>query len=258
LFWEFGENRHFWGWEWVFITDPNIIDWWLCTYRRRFVAKVSSLCSTSRSDIFCSFGDIFNASEALRNLCFIMDLFEKEGMYIKSRYTCCTICDTMTVTAFSLVSSKGPSCWSQESKLVGSLINPDLLWWGCTFVKPLITIKRKGFFGIKDSAHYTNNYKPTRDVCETLKPPFDIHCRVINLHTIFHFSTGYEQPLPRKWLKTASNWNLSKSKVHNCQKWLDRTQNRTWPRYSYDKSAYKISFQYIQPVQRKWKETAKC
>jgi hypothetical protein len=41
-----------------------------------------------------------------------------------------------------------------------------------------------------------------------------------------------------------------------CQKWLDRSQNISWPRYSYDKSVYLISFQYVQPVQTKWTETA--
>jgi hypothetical protein len=35
------------------------------------------------------------------------------------------------------------------------------------------------------------------------------------------------------------------------QKRLDRIQNRTGPRYSYNKSVYQISFQYVQPVQKK-------
>jgi hypothetical protein len=37
---------------------------------------------------------------------------------------------------------------------------------------------------------------------------------------------------------------------------LDRTQNRRWPRYSYDKSVCQISFQYVQFLQRKWTEIA--
>jgi hypothetical protein len=41
-----------------------------------------------------------------------------------------------------------------------------------------------------------------------------------------------------------------------CPNWLNRTQNQTWPRYSYYKSVYQISFQYVHPVQRKWTETA--
>jgi hypothetical protein len=42
----------------------------------------------------------------------------------------------------------------------------------------------------------------TRDVCETLMPPLDIHYRVHN-------------PLFWAWMETANNWNFSKSKGHN-------------------------------------------
>jgi hypothetical protein len=41
-----------------------------------------------------------------------------------------------------------------------------------------------------------------------------------------------------------------------CSKCFDHTQNWTWPRYSYDESVYQISFQYVDPVQRKWTETS--
>jgi hypothetical protein len=38
---------------------------------------------------------------------------------------------------------------------------------------------------------------------------------------------------------------------------LDRTQNRSWPRYSYDKPVYQCHFSIcMQSVQRKWTETA--
>ena len=82
----------------------------------------------------------------------------------------------------------------------------------------------------------------TRDVCETFMPPLDIHYRV-------HKPFGHE-------------WKLQIIGIFQIQgpylwqKWLDRTQNTTWPRYSYDKFAYQISLQYLQPVQRKWTETA--
>jgi hypothetical protein len=42
----------------------------------------------------------------------------------------------------------------------------------------------------------------TRDVCETLMPPSDIHYRVHN-------------PLFWAWMETANNWNFSKSKGNN-------------------------------------------
>ena len=45
----------------------------------------------------------------------------------------------------------------------------------------------------------------TRDVCETLMPPLDIHCRVHN-------------PLFWAWMETANYWNFSKSKDHNSVK----------------------------------------
>jgi hypothetical protein len=45
-------------------------------------------------------------------------------------------------------------------------------------------------------------------------------------------------------------------KIITLSKMLYRSQNITWSRYSYDKSAYLIPFQYVQPVQRKWMETS--
>jgi hypothetical protein len=42
----------------------------------------------------------------------------------------------------------------------------------------------------------------------------------------------------------------------DCQKWLDHAKNISWSRYSYDKSVYQMSFQYVQPVRRKWTRTA--
>lgn len=50
---------------------------------------------------------------------------------------------------------------------------------------------------------------------------------------------------------------FSKSIGYNSVKtMLYRTQNIIWPRYSYDKYAYHISFHDVQPLQRKRMETA--
>jgi hypothetical protein len=73
---------------------------------------------------------------------------------------------------------------------------------------------------------------------------------------VYQISFQYLHPVQRKWTETANYWNFSKSKDHNSPKWLNRTQNLTWTRYSHDKSVYQISFQYVYPVQRKWTKTA--
>jgi hypothetical protein len=63
----------------------------------------------------------------------------------------------------------------------------------------------------------------------------------------------YVPPPLRKWTEKANNWNFSKSKgnyfIQNC---LIIPKNWTRPRYPYDKSVNKISFQYVQPLRRKW------
>jgi hypothetical protein len=121
----------------------------------------------------------------------------------------------------------------------------------------------------------------------------------------YQISFQYVQPLRRKWLETANNWNFSNCKGHNSAKncsivpkteldldilvinlytkyhfsmcnlckenerklqiygivlspgtiTLSKMAHNTWLRYSYDKSVYQISFQYVQLVRRKWTET---
>jgi hypothetical protein len=86
------------------------------------------------------------------------------------------------------------------------------------------------------------------------KAEVDLDILMIDLYNKFHLNNV--QPVQRKWTETANYWNFSKSKGHNCQKWLAHTQNIIWSRYSYDKSICQISFQYVQPVRGKWTETA--
>jgi hypothetical protein len=77
------------------------------------------------------------------------------------------------------------------------------------------------------------------------KTELDLDILMINLYTKFHVN-----------MCNHCKENEQKLQIIGIFEWLDRTQNITWPIYSYDKSVYQISFQYVQPVQRKLTETA--
>jgi hypothetical protein len=62
------------------------------------------------------------------------------------------------------------------------------------------------------------------------------------------------KPLLWAWMETANDFRSPRGITLSKMAWL--YQNRTWLRYSYDKPAYQISFQYVQLMRRKWTETA--
>jgi hypothetical protein len=72
---------------------------------------------------------------------------------------------------------------------------------------------------------------------------------------VYQISFQYVQPVQRKWTETANHWNFSKSKGHNSVK-NGSIVPKTKLDLNNDNSVYQISFQYVQPVQRKWTETA--
>jgi hypothetical protein len=82
----------------------------------------------------------------------------------------------------------------------------------------------------------------------------NLDIRVINHQISFHSV----QPERRQWKETANYWNFPKFKGHNFVKRSYPIQNWSTCRYSYDKSVYRISFQYISAKKKKkrWTETA--
>lgn len=99
-----------------------------------------------------------------------------------------------------------------------------------------------------------------RDVCETLMTPNNWSIKPKTLLDLDILMWSFISVCTTSAKKINGNCkyncNFSNSKKHICQKLLTCIQNITWPRYPYDKSVYRISFQYVQPLPRKWTETA--
>jgi hypothetical protein len=101
-------------------------------------------------------------------------------------------------------------------------------------------LKSKGYNSIKNGSIIS-------------KRILDLDILIINLYTKFHFSMCNHSEENGRKLQIVRIF-LSPKGI-TVKKWLDRTQQRTWPRFSYNKSVYQISFQYVQPERRKWMET---
>jgi hypothetical protein len=77
---------------------------------------------------------------------------------------------------------------------------------------------------------------------------------MINLHTKYHFNMCSQ--CEENKLKLEIIGIFLSPRAITLSKMARSYPKITWPRYAYDKSVYQISFQYVQPVRRKWTETA--